>query len=203
MKKEEANYVQIGDMIKCGACCPSDFIDCKELKKKLGFKCQCQCHSKEAEQKELKKFLRESNYIENERSHKAHEDAYKAWRFLENFDELTVSRILEVHNVLMKRLNPRIAGRIRNCDVRVGYKVCPSYLQVGELLDKWLERHSKAKTEEEIRLAHVVFEGVHPFEDSNGRTGRIIMNWQRVKNGLPLLVIKESEKQDYYKWFDN
>lgn len=153
-------------------------------------------------QKNLNEFLRESNYIENERSQEAEEDAYKAWRFLENFGELTLTRILETHSILMKRLNPRIAGRIRNCDVRVGRKVCPSYLQVGELLAQWVERHSKAKTEEEIRLAHVAFEGVHPFEDSNGRTGRIIMNWQRVKNGLPLLVIKESEKQDYYKWFD-
>ena len=154
-------------------------------------------------EKQLREFLKESNHIEREYDDIAHDDAYKAWKFLETLDELNVTRILEVHNILMKRLNPGIAGRLRNCDVRVGYKVCPSFLQVGELLDKWLEMHSKAKTEEDIKLAHIAFEGIHPFEDGNGRIGRIIYNWQRVKEGLPIHIIHEGEEQwEYYTWFN-
>lgn len=155
------------------------------------------------DEKKLKEFLKESNHIEREYDLFAHEDAYKAWKFLESFDGLTISRILEVHSILMENLNPRIAGRIRNCNVRVGYKICPNPGSLNRLMYTWIDCHGKAKTEEEIKLAHIVFEGIHPFEDGNGRTGRIIMNWQRAKNGLPILVIHEGDEQrDYYKWFN-
>jgi Fic family protein len=49
---------------------------------------------------------------------------------------------------------------------------------------------------------HVKFEKIHPFEDGNGRIGRILLNWQRVKAGLPILTIYEKDKHAYYKWFE-
>ncbi len=56
------------------------------------------------------------------------------------------------------------------------------------------ERYSK--------MLHVEYERIHPFVDGNGRTGRMFMNWWRMKNGLPVLVIHEGEEQmDYYQWF--
>lgn len=149
----------------------------------------------------LKKFLSESNHIENERGQNAHDDAYKAWRFLENFNELTVDRILETHKILMERLNKKIAGRLRNVDVRVGREVMPPHERVGELLDLWAKQLGDVKTEEEIKVAHVAFEGIHPFQDGNGRIGRILYNWQRVKNGFPIEVFLEKDKFDYYRWF--
>ena len=153
-------------------------------------------------QKNLKEFLRESNYIENERSKKAEEDAYKAWRFLENFDELTLPRILETHKILMERINPFIAGKLRNVRVRVGYHFPPPPDKVERLMELWVECLGPASTEEDIKRAPVEFEGIHPFENSNGRTGRILMNWQRVKNGFPIEVIYEKEKDKYYDWFE-
>ena len=153
-------------------------------------------------EKELEEFIRESNAIEQEYSEQAFDDAWRAWKLIINFDTLDVSRVLEVHRILLLNLNKRIAGRLRDCDVRVGYKVCPSYEQVSGLLNEWFVRHSNAKTEEEIKTAHVVFEGIHPFEDGNGRVGRIILNWQRLTNDLPLLIIHEGvEQKAYYKWF--
>ena len=55
---------------------------------------------------------------------------------------------------------------------------------------------------DKITENHVKFESIHPFVDGNGRTGRLLMNWIRIKIGLPILVIKESEKFEYYKWFE-
>lgn len=50
---------------------------------------------------------------------------------------------------------------------------------------------------------HVEYEIIHPFVDGNGRTGRMFMNWERLKGGLPILVIHEGEEQqEYYKWFN-
>ena len=151
--------------------------------------------------KDLETFLRESNAIENEYSDEAYTDSWKSWKFLANFDELTMTRLLEVHRILLLNIHNRIAGKIRTADVRVGYSMCVSYERVEEKLNKLLEWIPK--TEEEIKEWHVEYEKIHPFEDGNGRTGRIFMNWQRVLNDLTLLIIHEGEEQkEYYTCFN-
>lgn len=160
---------------------------------------------------EVIEFLKHSNWIEGVYDPDALEDAMKAWTYMEGTTMLTVGAILECHRVLMERLWPRIAGKFRNCNVRVGDYVAPTFDQVKRLMEQWLMNFSRVETvklgakvfpcELKIKKAHVVFEKIHPFEDGNGRVGRIIMNWQRVREGLPVLVIREEERQDYYRWF--
>ena len=48
---------------------------------------------------------------------------------------------------------------------------------------------------------HLDFEVSHPFCDGNGRVGRVIINAQLLKHGLPPLIIRNSEKQIYYRAF--
>ncbi len=151
--------------------------------------------------KELESFLRESNAIEREYSDQAFEDSWKAWKFLINFSFLDMTRFLEIHRVLLLNLNNKIAGKIRKSNVRVGYSTTLKHEKVEEEIEKLIKRIPI--TEEEIKEWHVKFEKIHPFEDGNGRVGRIIMNWQRLLNDLPLLIIHEGEEQkEYYSWFN-
>ena len=153
---------------------------------------------------QLGEFLQESNAIERVYSEQAFRDAWAAWKFLLKYDpcELTLSIILNMHEKLLKNLNNRIAGKLRDCNVRVGYHICPDPTLVSGLLNEWLYKYSLVDTEEDIQNAHIAFEEIHPFEDGNGRVGRIIMNWQRLKAGYPMLIIREgSEQMEYYKWF--
>lgn len=150
--------------------------------------------------KVLREFLKESNAIEREYRKIAEEDAYIAWKFLEAFNEITFNRIKEAHRLLMFRLNKRIAGNIREVNVRVGSNIMLKYQDIEKHLNVLITR--VPKTESEIQAWHVLFENIHPFEDGNGRIGRIIMNIQRVKNNLPILIIHEGNEQyEYYKWF--
>lgn len=48
---------------------------------------------------------------------------------------------------------------------------------------------------------HVEFEMLHPFIDGNGRVGRLIWNLYRLHAGLPLKIVYEREKHEYYKLF--
>ena len=63
--------------------------------------------------------------------------------------------------------------------------------------------------EEYAKHVHVMFENVHPFEDGNGRTGRILYNLHRLKLGLPIHIImadwpkKDGQQRAYYEWFRN
>ena len=54
---------------------------------------------------------------------------------------------------------------------------------------------------EKIAQFHLDFEHIHPFCDGNGRLGRVLMNFQLLKLGLPRIIIRNSEKQHYYRAF--
>jgi len=48
---------------------------------------------------------------------------------------------------------------------------------------------------------HVLFEAIHPFNDGNGRTGRVILNYFLISAGYPPVILKgdEENKKKYYK----
>ena len=55
-------------------------------------------------------------------------------------------------------------------------------------------------TEEVIRkiaIYHIEFERLHPFEDGNGRTGRLFVNYELIRNNIPPVVINLEDKEEY------
>jgi excisionase family DNA binding protein len=52
-------------------------------------------------------------------------------------------------------------------------------------------------------LFHLNFEGVHPFIDGNGRTGRLILNLMLMQNGYPPIDVKFTDRKRYYACFDS
>ena len=52
-------------------------------------------------------------------------------------------------------------------------------------------------------LFHIRFERIHPFNDGNGRTGRIIMNHHLLKEGLAPVIIPGIMSDEYKRYIDN
>ncbi len=58
---------------------------------------------------------------------------------------------------------------------------------------------SKNKTLEEIIEFHYEFEKIHPFQDGNGRVGRLVMFKECLRNGIPPFIIDDNLKEFYYR----
>ena len=157
--------------------------------------------------KEVTEFLKESNAIEDVWDDDSLKHAKTAWNFLIKQDKLTTSIILKTHKLLMRdKLYPNERGYWRRVAVYIGGRAGANYLKVPELMDEWVTQTNALLTGEikkdTYKTLHIKYENIHPFIDGNGRTGRMFMNWTRLKNKMSILIIKEKEKQEYYKWFD-
>jgi fido (protein-threonine AMPylation protein) len=146
-------------------------------------------------------FLKQSNYIEAEYGTKALSDAIHAWDYLRTCAGLNRVNVMHCHYILMVNIDSSIAGKVRTCDVWVGgvHKPFISIQLLQDSIDYLLRRMYMRNLEP--KAAHIEFEFIHPFVDGNGRVGRMIYNAHRLKLGQPIRVIKESEKDEYYKWF--
>lgn len=56
---------------------------------------------------------------------------------------------------------------------------------------------------EKIADYHIQFERIHPFEDGNGRTGRLLINYGLLLNGKAPIVIPKEERGHYFEYLAN
>ena len=120
--------------------------------------------------------------------------------------ELSKDLILLLHQMLIGGIDDAIAGRFRQQGeyVRVGTHIAPAPERVERLIDDILVEYSSDLDSyflDKIARFHLDFETIHPFCDGNGRLGRLIINFQFLQLGLPRLIIRNSEKERYYRAF--
>ena len=116
------------------------------------------------------------------------------------------SIIKQIHTlVLMDR--PEDRGVYRRIPVRImgAYHTPPEPVVVPEQMEKLIKEFSKKKLHpiESATLFHLKFEGIHPFVDGNGRTGRLILNLFLMQNGYPPINVKFADRKRYYEAFDS
>lgn len=73
--------------------------------------------------------------------------------------------------------------------------------EMKKLLLNYLKKDKH--TFEEIVEFHVNFERIHPFQDGNGRVGRLIAFKECLKNGIVPFIILDSKKDFYYRGLKN
>lgn len=74
--------------------------------------------------------------------------------------------------------------------------------KLAELLSENEKRKKTMHPIERISRFHLEFEGIHPFIDGNGRTGRLILNLELIRSGYPAINVKFVDRRRYYDAFD-
>lgn len=121
-------------------------------------------------------------------------------------NELTKDIILLLHKMLISNIRDNIAGRFRITGeyVRVGSHIAPAPEEIDERIINMFSEYNASSQENIIkRIAklHLAFEYTHPFNDGNGRIGRVINNYLLIREGFVPINIKFIDRNRYYDAF--
>lgn len=117
---------------------------------------------------------------------------------------VTEGDIKKIHSIVMKGVIAS-AGQYRNYDVEVkgaGFTPPPFYdvpKHMKNLLKTLNDNPDELRPIELAAQIHYDFAWIHPFEDGNGRIGRLLLNLIIVRNGYPFVVIKSVDKPQYLR----
>jgi Fic family protein len=137
----------------------------------------------------------------------------EAIRYVENMvsEKLPLSQhaLLDIHDLVLKGIDPNQAGRYRQQNVMISgaSTTPPHFMRVREEIATLLDWRNSDEAQtlhpvEREAITHANFERIHPFIDGNGRTGRLLLNLELMKQGYPPAIIKKEERQDYYHALD-
>ena len=121
-------------------------------------------------------------------------------------EKLTEKMIKEFHRILKEgtsdsRKNWFNVGEYKKLSNEVGGLKTTEPRNVEKEMKKLLEWYNSLKqvTINEIIESHVKFEKIHPFQDGNGRIGRIILFKECLKNNIVPFIILDKDKLFYYR----
>lgn len=104
-----------------------------------------------------------------------------------------------LHGLLFNRISPEIAGKLKRENVTIGNELTTDWKlakkELGELF-KWFILNKKKYYPPILALEfHCRFEAIHPFEDGNGRIGRLLFNAFLLQEGyMPTIFFSENHR---------
>ncbi len=125
-----------------------------------------------------------------------------------NKELLSEWNIKNIHALILKQIDNTNAGkyRIENVVISGAKHTPPKHYEVGDLMQRLIaEYQNEWKVFHPVvraTLLHGEFVKIHPFLDGNGRTSRLLLNFELIKNGYPPIIIKNEERAKYYDVLD-
>lgn len=125
-------------------------------------------------------------------------------------DKITEIHIKQLHKILKTNTSDSqkswfAVGDYKRLANEVGGEETARPEDVHKRLKSLLSKYYKIKTItlENILDFHVEFERIHPFQDGNGRIGRLLILWQCLQSGIVPFIITEDLRLFYYRGLQN
>ncbi|MBO7275488.1 MAG: Fic family protein [Clostridia bacterium] len=135
-----------------------------------------------------------------------HKEAFDYVRELVQSRESISERVIKQIHYLVLADKREDRGVYRRVPVRIlgaYHQPVPPFV-IESSMQQLMEDHDANEEHIVTKLArfHIEFEGIHPFIDGNGRTGRLLVNLELMKAGFPPIDIKFTDRRAYYDAFD-
>jgi len=126
---------------------------------------------------------------------------------VEHGEPLSEWLIRNIHRLVLKGIDDEEAGRYRHENVVIAgaSTTPPDFLHLPQEMSGLITWDGGSASMHAIRRSaelHTRFVKIHPFVDGNGRTGRLLMNFELMKAGYPPAIIRKEERLAYYEALD-
>ena len=121
---------------------------------------------------------------------------------------LTEYTIRNIHSLILQGIDKHNAGAYRQENVLISgaSHIPPKHYEVATLMEhliteyrtRWESFHPVVRA----MLLHGEFVKIHPFIDGNGRTARLLLNFELIRWGYPPVIIRKDQRATYYAALD-
>ncbi|NOU63318.1 Fic family protein [Paenibacillus sp. LMG 31461] len=123
-------------------------------------------------------------------------------------EPLSEWQIKSIHRLILKGIHDEDAGIYRKENVLISgaRHIPPDALQVPSQMEQFITWYQDEGQQlhpiSKAAMVHADFVKIHPFIDGNGRTARLLLNFELMKHGYPPIVIEKEGRADYYAALD-
>ncbi|MCM3273160.1 Fic family protein [Paenibacillus elgii] len=124
-------------------------------------------------------------------------------------EPLSEWQIKSIHRLILKGIQDDFAGIYRKENVLIsGAKhIPPDALQVPLVMEQFIQWYDSEGEQlhpvAKAAMVHSDFVKIRPFIDGNGRTARLLLNFELMKNGYPPIVVEKENRLAYYSALDD
>ena len=125
-------------------------------------------------------------------------------------EKITEPHVKQLHSILKNNTSDSqkswfAVGDYKRLANEVGGEETVQPHDVHKLMKTLLAEYNANKhvTFDDILDFHVQFERIHPFQDGNGRVGRLLIFWQCLQSGIVPFIITEELRMFYYRGLQN
>ncbi|MBC8591148.1 Fic family protein [Wansuia hejianensis] len=125
-----------------------------------------------------------------------------------NKEPLSEWNIRNVHALILKEIDKENAGKYRTENVVISgaEHIPPKHYEIRDLMQELIEEYNSNWKDYhpviKATLLHGEFVKIHPFVDGNGRTARLLLNFELMRSGYTPIIIKNEERANYYEVLD-
>lgn len=116
-------------------------------------------------------------------------------------EDISLELIKHIGVIINKNINDISDFRKTSVAIKGTYHIPPSPQELRMGLYYFLDGYKNVVFDdifEKISSMHIQFEKLHPFEDGNGRTGRLLVNYELLKNNMLPIVIPVEKRGIYF-----